>query len=233
MLANVYPHLAVGQLDDDAPGVADTAAKVDVFEGCGVAVAAFGKGGLGSGRGNNGVGPIEHHNEGLAFHLGLVGCRLLEVDHHAGAVPGLHHIGRTQIALVHFGGVAAYVVDHTWKVQRNPGGRLDGEPGGYGRQRFAGFNANDFYAALDAPGQRLNRILSLGPNSGQRHGGEDGASEHRALPCSDFLGHVGLDHLDASSCSCSAAGRSVHSPAESCTISRSVTSVSVILFTRP
>ncbi len=231
LLADVHAHLRARQADDDAPGAVAAAAEIDVLErlrgrvqrGCELRRL------LGAGHGR--PGDIEHQQQRLALQLGAVARGLLEVEHQARAVTGLRHAHRTQVALVDLDAVAAQGVGHAGQVDGDARRRLHREAVGDGGQRFGKLDAHDLGARLLAAGDRLDRVLCPGRER-REHCACGGQSGCGGSPVEHGAGLLLFPHR-AFSCNCSVAGRSIHSPAASCTISRSAISVSAIRVMRP
>ena len=141
----------------------------------------------------------------------------------------LGDVGRTHVALVQFHRVPAQAVAHARQVDGHARRRLHGKAARHGRQRLAQLDAHDIGAGLLRTADRLDQVLCNGRERGgeceRQHGGFGAPLVHHAVLQGAF-------HR-AFSCSCREAGRSIHSPAASCTISRRSTWVSVILTMRP
>ncbi|MDH6593031.1 hypothetical protein M2165_002920 [Variovorax sp. TBS-050B] len=166
LLADVHADLVVRQVDDHAAGVVGAHAEIDVAQRQGVAVAVFGED-RGRGRRERGAGHrLEDHQQRLALDLGLVGGRLLEVQHHAAAFAGLHHVHRAQVALVHVDGGAPDGIGHAGKVERDARRRLDHEAGRQRRERLRQVDADDLGAGLRRTGDRFDGVLRV--RDGQR-----------------------------------------------------------------
>ncbi len=227
LLADVDADLVVRQGDDHAAGCVRAAAEVEIADRLRLQVAAFGEHRPGRRCRAACHDRIEHHEQRLALQLRPVGRRRLQVDDQAGALTGLDDVHRADVALVDLHGVAAQPVGRAGHVERHPGGRLDREAVGNGLQRLRKIDPHDFDATLDLARDRLHH---LGPRRHRQPEAErarkDG--EHPSPARRDqFLVHFDL------SCSCNAAVRSIHSPAESWTISRRTTSVSSTFMIRP
>ena len=105
LLADVDADLVVRQLDDDAAGAVGAAAEVDVLQRQLAAVEALGEtrvvvGAAERRRAVAGTVLLERDDQHLAFELGAVAGRLLQVQDEAGALARLGHADRAQVALV-------------------------------------------------------------------------------------------------------------------------------------
>ena len=232
LLADVDTDLVVRQLDDDTPRIARAAAEVDVAQRADVQVAALGKMRRRIGLGRHRFGTLHDHQQAVALDARLERRRLLEVDHHPRAFARLNHGGRTEIAFVDVNGAAPHGIGHARKVQGDARGRLHSEARRRGLQGFGQVDPDHLGTTLNPTGDRLDRRLRLRPAGRQDETENQPPLDHPPPPRRSSGRLFWLFHL-ASSTSCSAVGRSIHSPDGSCTISRRATSVSVMRVTRP
>ena len=103
--------------------------------------------------------------------LCLVGGGLLQVEHHPGALAGLHNGHRLQVALVDLDRGTPHGVGHPGEIQRNAGGRLNGKACRQGRQGLGQINPHHLTATLHRACHRLNGRLGphgLSPQQGQK-----------------------------------------------------------------
>ena len=225
------PTWLFGRSTIDAAGAVGAAAEVEVLaaaacRGCGSRRTLAARRWPGAAAADR----LQRHQQRLALDLGLVGGGLLEVQHQPGAVAGLHHVDRAQVALVDVDGGAAR---GRWS---RPGSRARCAPAPGSRSRRArpSAAARSRCARLPTPPcielrDRLDRRSAPAPTqqaAPTARSAANGASSRRQVM------FVVLVHFDLS-CSCSVAVRSIHSPAASCTISRRATSVSLTLVIRP
>ena len=229
LLADVHAHLRARQVDDDAAGAVAAAAEVDLANGQRLVVLRRGKLGLRAGAGGHRAGRVEQHEHRLALQFHAVGGGLAQVQHQPGALTRLRDVGRAHVALVQLHRTLGQRAAHAGQVDGHTRRRLHDEAAGHGRQRLAEVHAHDVGAGLLRGGDRLDDVLCErgdGKAECQRQRGNFGAPlVHDAIL-------QGASHL-AFSCSCRVLARSIHSPAASCTISRSTIWVSVILVMRP
>jgi hypothetical protein len=108
----------------------------------------------------------------------LIGGRLLEVQHEAGALTRAGHTDRPHIALVDFHAAHPQAVADLRQVHRHARRRLDDEARGLRRQGLAEFNPDHLAIGLLAGGDGTDHVLTLRPSRGHHARGEQHGSGH-------------------------------------------------------
>ncbi len=245
LLPDVDAGGVVRQVDDKAPFAIATATEVDVAQ------RVLHLSGLGFGKTLHGIGSrpdgflvVERHDHRVAFEIGLEGLRLVEIEHHAGAIAGLDHVQAAQRGFVDRPLGRAQSVDRIEEIERDARRALDREAGRRIGRRILELKAHDDAAgtcardrdAVDAVRllRERDRRQAKCVQRGKR-GREASSPRHRRTEKSiaDGRAHFLPWGLASACCNCSVLERSVQSPAPSCTSSFNLTSPSPMPVTTP
>jgi hypothetical protein len=149
---------------------------------------------------------LENDQQRLALDLGLVRRGLLQVQHHPAALAGLHHVHRTQVALVHFNGGAADGIRDAREVERDARRRLHGKSGRHRGERLRQIDADHFRPIASSWSQPRSRFAhGLHANAPKASRPSPAARSHCAIV--DFFWFISFHSLAAAA---SRRVRSIH-----------------------